>query len=183
VRSRLPFRSGITIAMTLPIMIPGLLIGVSLLILMTSFFHIQLSVQTAVIGQSVYTTPFVLLLVAARLQGFDMSLERAASDLGANTFNRLRYVVLPLILPAVFAGALFAFTLSLDEFIITLFLIGAQNTLPIYIYTQVKFGITPEVNALASLLLAASLVLIAFAFLLPAVLRKGRGAFRARTSP
>ena len=177
VRSRLPFRSGITIAMTLPIMIPGLLIGV---VLMTSFFHIQLSVQTAVIGQAVYTTPFVLLLVAARLQGFDMSLERAASDLGANTFNRLRYVVLPLILPAVFAGALFAFTLSLDEFIITLFLIGAQNTLPIYIYTQVKFGITPEVNALASLLLAASLMLIAFAFLLPAALRKGRGAYRAR---
>ena len=102
------------------------------------------------IGQAVYTTPFVLLLVAARLQGFDMSLERAASDLGANTFNRLRYVVLPLILPAVFAGALFAFTLSLDEFIITLFLIGAQNTLPIYIYTQVKFRVLPEVNALAS---------------------------------
>jgi spermidine/putrescine transport system permease protein len=179
VRSRLPFRSGITIAMTLPIMIPGLLIGVSLLILMTSLVHIQLSVQTAVIGQAVYTTPFVLLLVAARLQGFDTSLERAASDLGANTFNRLRYVVLPLIMPAVLAGALFAFTLSLDEFIITLFLIGAQNTLPIYIYTQVKFGITPEVNALASLLLAASLTLIAFAFLLPAALRRGRNAVRA----
>ena len=80
----------------------------------------QLSPQTAVIGQTVYTTPFVLLLVAARLQGFDPALERAASDLGANTFRRLRYVVLPLIMPAIFAGALFAFTLSLDEFIITL---------------------------------------------------------------
>ena len=68
--------------------------------------------------------------------------------------HRLRYVVLPLIAPAIFAGALFAFTLSLDEFIITLFLIGGHNTLPIYIYTQVKFGITPEVNALATLLLA-----------------------------
>jgi len=180
VRSRLPFRSGITVAMTLPIMLPGLLIGVSLLILMTSFFHIQLSVQTAVIGQAVYTTPFVLLLVAARLQGFDTSLERAASDLGANTFNRLRYVVLPLIMPAVLAGAVMAFTLSLDEFIITLFLIGAHNTLPIYIYTQVKFGITPEVNALASLLLAGSLMLIAIAFLLPTVLRRSRSAVRAR---
>ncbi len=179
VRSRLPFRSGITVGMTLPIMIPGLLIGISLLILMTSVFHIQLSVQSAVIGQAVYTTPFVLLLVAARLQGFDTSLERAASDLGANTFNRLRYVVLPLIMPAVLAGAVMAFTLSLDEFIITLFLIGAHNTLPIYIYTQVKFGITPEVNALASLLLAASLMLIAFAFLLPAALRRGRNAVRA----
>ena len=166
--------------MTLPIMIPGLLSGVSLLVLLTSVFHLQLSPQTAVIGQSVYTTPFVLLLVAARLQGFDSSLERAAGDLGANTFNRLRYVVIPLIMPAVFAGALFAFTLSLDEFIITLFLIGGHNTLPIYIYTQVKFGITPEVNALATLLLVASLALITLAFGLPILTRRARVAFRAR---
>ena len=179
VRSRLPFRSGVRIAMTLPIMIPGLLIGVSLLVLLTSVFHFQLSPQTAVIGQAVYTTPFVVLLVAARLQGFDPSLERAASDLGANTLNRLRHVVLPLIMPAIFAGALFAFTLSLDEFIITLFLIGGHNTLPIYIYTQVKFGITPEVNALATLLLAASLVLIALAFALPLILRRVRRLVRA----
>ena len=180
VRSRLPLRSGVRIAMTLPIMIPGLLIGVSLLILFTSFFKFQLSPQTAVIGQSVYTTPFVLLLVAARLQGFDPALERAASDLGANTYKRIRYVVLPLIGPAVFAGALFAFTLSLDEFIITLFLIGGHNTLPIYIYTQVKFGITPEVNALASLLLAGSLILIALAFLLPIATRRVRRSVRLR---
>jgi ABC-type spermidine/putrescine transport system permease subunit II len=179
VRSRLPFRSGVRIAMTLPIMIPGLLIGVSLLVLLTSVLHLQLSPQTAVIGQSVYTTPFVLLLVAARLQGFDRSLERAASDLGANTLRRLRHVVLPLLMPAIFAGALFAFTLSLDEFIITLFLIGGHNTLPIYIYTQVKFGITPEVNALATLLLAASLALIALAFALPVVVRKARLVVRA----
>lgn len=172
--TRLPFRGGIRVAMTLPIMIPGLLIGVSLLILFTSAFHVQLSTQTAVIGQAVYTTPFVLLIVAARLQGFDAALERAASDLGANTYNRLRYVVLPLIMPAVFAGALLAFTLSLDEFIITLFLIGSHNTLPIYIYTQVKFGITPEVNAVASLLLAGSLLLSAVAFLLPGAIRRVR---------
>ena len=186
VRSRLPFRTGIRIGMTLPIMIPGLLIGVSLLVLLTTVFKWPLSPQTAVIGQ-VYTTPFVLLLVAARLQGFDPALERAASDLGANAARRLRYVVLPLIMPAVFAGALFAFTLSLDEFIITNFLIGARNTLPIYIYTQVKFGITPEVNALASLLLAASVTLIAAAFVLPPAIRRARrlrlrsSALRARS--
>jgi ABC-type spermidine/putrescine transport system permease subunit II len=133
-----------------------------------------------VIGQSVYTTPFVLLLVAARLQGFDPALERAASDLGANTYKRIRYVVLPLIGPAVFAGALFAFTLSLDEFIITLFLIGGHNTLPIYIYTQVKFGITPEVNALASLLLAGSLILIALGFVIPMATRRVRRSLRLR---
>jgi ABC-type spermidine/putrescine transport system permease subunit II len=124
----------------------------------------------------------VLLIVAARLQGFDPALERAASDLGANTFNRMRHVVLPLILPAIFASALLVFTLSLDEFIITLFLIGGHNTLPIYIYTQVKFGITPEVNALASLLLAASLVLIALAFVLPVAARRARVAVVTRRS-
>lgn len=178
VRSRLRFRNGIRIGFVLPIMIPGLLIGVSLLILLTGPLHVGLSWKTAVIGQSVYTTPFVILLVSARLQGFDRALERAASDLGANTFNRLRHVVLPLILPAIIAGALLAFTLSIDEFIITYFLIGAQETLPIYIYTQIKFGITPEVNALASMLLAASLLVLGLAFALPQVVRMSRRAVR-----
>ncbi|HYY02617.1 MAG TPA: ABC transporter permease [Gaiellaceae bacterium] len=178
VRSRLPFRDGIRIGFVLPIMIPGLLIGVSLLVLFTGTLHWQLSPQTAVLGQSVYTTPFVILLVSARLQGFDRALERAAADLGANTFNRLRLVVLPLILPAIVAAALLAFTLSIDEFIITYFLIGTQITLPIYIYTQIKFGITPEVNALASMLLAGSLLLLALAFALPRVLRASRRAVR-----
>jgi len=178
VRSRLPFRNGIRIVVVLPIMIPGLLIGVSLLVLFTQTLHQELSTQTAVIGQAVYTTPFVILLVAARLQGFDRRLESAASDLGANTFNRLRLVVVPLLLPAIIAGALFAFTLSLDEFIITYFLIGGHNTLPIYIYTQVKFGITPEVNALAAMLLGASLAILALAFALPQVIRAVRRGLR-----
>ena len=178
VRSRLRFRDGIRIGFILPIMIPGLLIGVSLLVLFTGTLHVQLSPQTAVIGQSVYTTPFVILLVSARLQSFDRALERAAADLGANTFQRLLRVVFPLLLPAIVAGALLAFTLSLDEFIITYFLIGTQITLPIYIYTQIKFGITPEVNALASMLVVASLLVLAAAFALPQTMRASRRAVR-----
>ncbi len=174
VRAGLRFPNAFRVAMTLPIMIPGILIGISLLILFTNVFHTELSPRTAVIGQSVYTTPFVLLLVAARLQGFDRALERAASDLGANTFNRLRYVVVPLISPAILAGALLAFTLSFDEFVITYFIIGGHNTLPIYIYTQVKYGVTPEVNALGSLVLAASIVFLGLAFTLPQGLRLAR---------
>lgn len=180
VRSRLRFPAGLRVTMTLPIMIPGILIGISLLVLFTQTLHFNLSWKTAVIGQSLYTTPFVLLLVAARLEGFDRNLERAASDLGANTFNRLRLVVLPLIFPAILAGALFAFTLSFDEFVITYFIIGASNTLPIYIYTQIRFGITPEVNALASLVLVASIALISLAFLLPAGYRLTRRTIRSR---
>jgi ABC-type spermidine/putrescine transport system permease subunit II len=179
-RARLRFRTAIRAGFMLPIMIPGLLIGVGLLTLFTSYLSVQLSTETAVIGQTVYTTPFVMLIVASRLQSFDRKLEVAASDLGANLPNRLRHIVLPLILPSVLAGALFAFTLSLDEFIITLFLIGGQNTLPIYIYTQVKFGITPEVNALATMLLAATLALSLVGFGLPALIRSLRGVRAGR---
>ncbi|HXY17017.1 MAG TPA: ABC transporter permease [Gaiellaceae bacterium] len=182
VRGGLRFPAGFRVAMTLPIMIPGILIGISLLILFTNVLHVQLTQQTAVIGQSLYTTPFVLLLVAARLEGFDRNLERAASDLGANAFNRLRYIVLPLIFPAILAGALFAFTLSFDEFVITYFIIGSSNTLPIYIYTQIKYGITPEVNALAALVLVASIALLLLAFILPAGYRLVRKLTR-RAAP
>jgi spermidine/putrescine transport system permease protein len=180
VRGRLRFPAGFRVTMTLPIMIPGILIGISLLVLFTQTLHFNLTWKTAVVGQSLYTTPFVLLLVAARLEGFDRNLERAASDLGANAFNRLRLVVLPLIFPAILAGALFAFTLSFDEFVITYFIVGSSNTLPIYIYTQIKYGITPEVNALASLVLVTSIVLFSLAFALPTVYRFGKRAIRAR---
>jgi len=185
VRAGLPFPAGFRVAMTLPIMIPGILIGISLLVLFTQVVKVPLSQSTAVIGQSLYTTPFVLLLVAARLQGFDRNLERAAGDLGANTFNRLRFVVLPLIFPAILAGALFAFTLSFDEFVITYFIIGGYNTLPIYIYTQIRYGITPEVNALAALVLITSIALISLVFILPAGLRLARrlAGSRARRTP
>ncbi len=185
VRAGLPFPAGFRVAMTLPIMIPGILIGISLLVLFTQVVKVPLSPSTAVIGQSLYTTPFVLLLVAARLQGFDRNLERAAGDLGANTFNRLRLIVLPLIFPAILAGALFAFTLSFDEFVITYFIIGGYNTLPIYIYTQIRYGITPEVNALAALVLITSIALISLVFILPAGLRLARrlAGSRARRRP
>jgi spermidine/putrescine transport system permease protein len=171
VRSRLRFRSGFRIAFTVPIMIPGVLIGVSLLTFLRQGLGVPLSTGTVVIGQSVYTTPFVLLIVAARLEGFDQSLELAASDLGANAVRRFRYVVLPLIGSAVFAGALFVFTLSLDEFVITYFIIGAQVTLPIYIYTQIKFGITPAINAVATLLIVTSLGITALGLVIPRLVR------------
>lgn len=175
VRSRLPFRNAVRIGFTLPIMIPGLLIGISLLVLFTQILKVgELSLETAVIGQAVLTTPFVLLLVAARLEGFDRSVERAASDLGANTYNRLRHVVVPLLAPAILAGALVCFTLSLDEYVVTSFLVGSDSTLPIYIFGQVKYGITPEVNALATLLIVASLMVAAGAALLALALRRVR---------
>ncbi len=179
VRSRLRFRTAFRIAFTLPIMIPGVLIGVSLLTFLRQVLGVPLSIETVVIGQSVYTTPFVLLIVASRLEGFDRSLEKAASDLGANTLRTFRYVILPLIAPAVLAGALFSFTLSLDEFVITFFIIGPEVTLPIYIYTQIKFGITPAINAVATLLILTSLTITALGLVIPRLV--GIPVRRART--
>ncbi len=157
VRAGLRFPNAIRILITMPIMLPGILIGIALLIFLTQAFDMQLSLMTVILGHLVFTTPYVVLIVAARLQGFDTSLEWAAADLGADSPRRLRHIILPLIAPAILAGALITVTLSIDEFIATFFLIGPQLTLPIYIYTQIKFGVTPEVNAVATLLLVGTL--------------------------
>jgi spermidine/putrescine transport system permease protein len=178
VRGGVPFPNGFRIAVTMPIMLPGILLGVSVLIFMARSLNITPSLWTVIVGHLVFTTPFVVLIVAARLQGFPQSLEWAAADLGANPRQALRHVILPLIAPAIAAGALIAVTLSIDEFIVTFFLIGPQLTLPIYIYTQIKFGVTPEVNAMATLILAGTLTVFAAGALLASGgrrLRRPRG--------
>jgi spermidine/putrescine transport system permease protein len=181
VRARMRFRSAARIAVTLPIMLPGLLIGISLLVLLTTTLDLQLSRRTAVIGQSIFTTPFVILLVSARLETVDRTLEWAASDLGADAARRFRHVLLPALLPAVTASALLAFTLSFDEFIITLFLIGGDQTLPLYIFNHVRYGITPAVNAVASLFLLGTFCALTLALALPTIVRRLR-ALRRRSS-
>jgi spermidine/putrescine transport system permease protein len=164
VRANIKNRGGVRVFITLPIMMPGLLIGVAILVLATNVLHIQPSIYTAIIGQTVLATPFVILVVSSRLEALDRNLERAAADLGASGTQRILFVVLPLIYPGIIAGALIALTLSLDEFIVTNFIIGADQTLPIYIYNQLKFGITPEVNALATLMLLGTLAVAGVTF-------------------
>jgi ABC-type spermidine/putrescine transport system, permease component II len=144
VRANIKNRGGMRVFITLPIMMPGLLIGVAILVLASNVLHIQPSLKVAIIGQTVLATPFVILVVSSRLEALDRNFERAAADLGAGPLQRLLFVVLPLVYPGIIAGALIAATLSLDEFVVTNFIIGADQTLPIYIYNQLKFGITPE---------------------------------------
>jgi spermidine/putrescine transport system permease protein len=158
VRGRLRYANAIRIVFTLPIMVPGVLIGIALLVFFSRAAHAGLSLITVIAGQLVVTVPFVVLIVSSRLQSFDRRLEWAAADLGASPRRTLRHVVLPLIAPAILAGALICITLSIDEFVITWFTVGSQPTLPTYIYTKVKFGVTPEVNAVATLMLAATLL-------------------------
>jgi ABC-type spermidine/putrescine transport system permease subunit II len=177
VRGRLPYPNAIRIGFTMPIMVPGVLIGIALLIFFSSALHVGLSLGTVIAGQLVVTVPFVVLIVASRLQGFDRRLEWAAADLGASPRRTLRHVVLPLIAPAILAGALICVTLSIDEFVITWFTVGNQPTLPTYIYTKVKFGVTPEVNAVASVMLLATLLIFGVASL---VLSRARRPIRHR---
>jgi ABC-type spermidine/putrescine transport system permease subunit II len=171
VRGGIRHADTVRILATMPIMLPGILLGIAMLIFFRRVLDLELSLLTVIAGHLVFTIPFVVLIVAARLQGFDRKLEWAAADLGANPRQVLRYVILPLISPAIAAGALISVTLSIDEFIITFFTVGPQVTLPLYIYTQIKFGVTPEVNAVATVLLVATVGLLFGSGL---VLRGGR---------
>lgn len=164
VRGRIRYPGAARVVATMPIMFPGMLLGIGILIFLRRVLDLDLSLWTVVAGHLVFTTPFVILIVAARLQGFDRNLEWAAADLGAPPRATIRHIILPLIWPAILAGALISVTLSVDEFIITFFTVGPQLTLPIYIYTQIKFGVSPEVNAIATLLLAVMLGLVVLGF-------------------
>jgi spermidine/putrescine transport system permease protein len=145
--------------MLFPAALPGLFLGIALL----SFFvqtKVSLSLWTVTVGHLVYVVPYFFLVVVSRLQRFDYLLEEAARDLGAGPFTTFRRVTLPLIAPSLIAGALVVFSLSWDEVFITFFTIGAQNTLPLVIYSTVKQSVDPSVNAISTLLLAGSLVFV-----------------------
>jgi spermidine/putrescine transport system permease protein len=176
VRGGIRWPNAARVLFTMPIMLPGILIGVGLVVFLAGTLHIQLSQMTVIAGHLVLTMPFVILIVAARLQGFDRRLERAAADLGASPARVIRLIVLPLIAPAVLAAALISITLSIDEFVVTFFTVGSQLTLPIYIYTQIKFGVTPEVNAVATLVMVGTILVLG---LITLVATRGRRAGRA----
>jgi len=113
-----------------------------------------------IVSHVTFEIPFVAIVVRARMIGLNPSIEEAAADLGANTWKTFWYVTFPLILPGVLSGALLAFTMSLDDFVVSFFTTGpGATTLPILIYSSVKRGITPDINALSSLMILASIVL------------------------
>ena len=150
-----------TTLVTLPVMVPDIVLGMA----MYSLFHfldVSLSLATAVAAHTTFNLAYVAVVVSARLQGLDRSIELAAQDLGATPLRAFWKVTLPAILPGVVSGAVLAFTLSFDDFVITYFTTGPGNgTLPMRIYSLVRFAVTPEINAISTVILAASLVLIA----------------------
>ena len=144
----------------LPVVIPEIVLGAALV----TFFgvsHLRLSLATVIIAHVVFSISYVAIVVRARLAGLDPALEEAARDLGAGAFDTFRRVTLPLLLPGVVASALLVFTLSIDDYVITSFVAGVgATTLPLHIYSMLKVGVTPEVNAVSTLLLAVTVVLI-----------------------
>jgi spermidine/putrescine transport system permease protein len=139
---------------------PEIVVGVSLLVFFVAA-TINLGMTTIIIAHVAFTISFVTIVVRARLSGMDRSIEEAAQDLGANPVETFLRVTLPLILPGVMAGALLAFTLSFDDFVITFFVAGVgSSTLPLKIYSMIRFGVTPVINALSTVVLVTTMVLI-----------------------
>jgi spermidine/putrescine transport system permease protein len=146
-----------------PIAIPEILMGVALLIFFV-MLNFTLGLVSVAIAHIAFCIGFVAIVVRARLAGMDESLVEAARDCGATPWQAFRRVTLPLIMPGVIAGALMAFTLSIDDFVITFFTAGAGTvTLPLQIYSMIKIAVTPEVNAVSTLLMLLTLVLIVVA--------------------
>jgi spermidine/putrescine transport system permease protein len=155
-----------------PIAIPEILVGVSLLIFFV-LLNFTLGLWSVALAHIAFCIGFVAIVVRARMAGMDESLVEAARDCGATPWQAFRHVTLPLIMPGVIAGALMAFTLSIDDFVITFFTAGAGTvTLPLQIYSMIKIAVTPEVNAVSTLLMLVTLLLIVIASRLsPSLLR------------
>lgn len=173
-RYSFPFKQLSEATLYIPIVIPEIVMGIGILVFFSAAFRwintnlglqgdnrLVMGLATVIVSHIAFSVPFVILVVRARLHGFDKSLEEAAMDLGANELVTFRRVTLPLIAPGVLSGALLAFTLSLDDFIITFFTTGpGATTLPIYVYGLLRRVITPEVNALSTIWILAVLVLV-----------------------
>ena len=158
-----------------PIAIPEILMGVALLIFFV-MLNVTLGLVSVAIAHIAFCIGFVAIVVRARLAGMDESLIEAARDCGATPWQAFVRVTLPLIMPGVVAGALMAFTLSIDDFVITFFTAGAGTvTLPLQIYSMIKVAVTPEVNAISTLLMALTLTLVLVSTrLAPDIMRRGR---------
>ena len=147
----------------MPIVIPEIMMGVAMLLFFV-MIGLPLSLFTMIIAHTIFNFPVVALIVRARLRKLDPALEEAAHDLGATPWLAFRRITLPLLMPGVIGAVLMAFTLSLDDFIISFFLAGAgSTTLPVKVYGMLKTAVTPEVNALSAVLVVISMVLVTIA--------------------
>ena len=143
-----------------PLVVPEILMGISLLLVFVAA-RVPLGLGTIFLAHVTFCISYVAMVVLARLQDFDFTIVEAAMDLGADWWVTLRRVLIPLLAPGILAGALLAFTLSIDDFVITFFVAGpGSTTLPIRIYSMIKHGATPLINALSTILLAVTFLIV-----------------------
>jgi spermidine/putrescine transport system permease protein len=166
-RYRFPFQRTIGFLIFIPMVIPEVLMGASLLAEFVHLLKLPLGYTTLIIGHTTFCFPFVLVGIQARLQGLDPFLEEAALDLGATPVQAFRLIIVPYLTPAIVAGALMSFTLSLDEYIVSVFTTGPQSqTLPLKVYGMAKVGLNPQLNALSTIFVIATVVLVLLSELL-----------------
>jgi len=166
-RYRFPFRRALNLLIFIPMVMPEVLMGVSLLLVFVNIMHLQLGYTTLIIAHTTFCFPFVLVGVQARLEGIDPFLEEAAMDLGATPVQAFWKVIVPYLMPAIISGALMSFTLSFDEYIVTVFTTGAASqTLPLKIYGMAKKGLNPQLNAISAIFVIATIALVVFSQLI-----------------
>lgn len=171
------------------VMVPGIVIGISTLIALVTLFdwlnpvlsalwplageapRLNLGIGSLIAAHGLFAMALVVIIVRARVAGMDRSLIEASADLGATPWGTFRQVTLPQIAPAILAGFLLSFTFSFDDFIIAFFVAGSETTLPIYVFSSIRRGVTPEINAIGTMVLAVSLVVLIAA---QAILQRGR---------
>lgn len=158
-RERFPAKGIFRTLILLPYVLPGIIVGISLLIFLKNI-DVKLSLITVLLGHVSFTTPVIMFQVTSRLQRMGPTYRWAAMDLGATPGRTLWYVTLPMIRTALIGGALMAFTISFDEIVISYFVTGSQMTLPVYLYGMMRFGLTPKVYAISTIILFFSLGLI-----------------------
>ena len=171
------------------VMIPGIVIGIATLIALVTVFgwlnpllqaiwplaspapQLGMGYGSLIAAHSLFNMALVIIIVRARISGMDRSFTEASADLYATPFGTFRQITLPLILPGILAGFLLSFTFSFDDFIIAFFVAGSNTTLPIYVFSSIRRGVTPEINAIGTMVLALSLILLITA---QTVLQRGR---------
>ena len=186
-RMRLAFDALIYVA----VMVPGIVIGIATLIALVTLFDwlnpvlaalwplteaapkLSLGYGSLIAAHGLFSMALVIIIVRARMAGMDRSLIEASADLGATPWGTFRQVTLPQIFPGILAGFLLAFTFSFDDFIIAFFVAGSQTTLPVYVFSSIRRGVTPEINAIGTMVLAVSLLMLVTA---QAILQRGRKA-------
>lgn len=158
------------------VMIPGIVIGIATLIALVTVFdavnpwlegatgwRLSMGAGSLIAAHGLFTMSLVIILVRARIEGMDRALLEASADLGAGPLATFRQVTLPLLAPAILAGFLLSFTFSFDDFIIAFFVAGSETTLPIYIFSSIRRGLTPEINAIGTMVMAVSLLMLVIA--------------------